>query len=103
MLNAEFSQLPFVVIKIRLKEKSRGSSQKRGRHILLCTSYHNRTMVYISHDYRVLTKTQNEPKRPDTSQKEPKRTETSQNDPNKLGNDPKRPKISKLGKSGIFY
>ena len=93
MLNAEFSQLPFVIIKIRLKEKSRGSSQKRGRHIFLYASYHNRTMVYLSHDYRVLTKTQNEPKRPDTSQ----------NDPNKLGNDPKRPKISKLGKSGIFY
>ena len=43
-----------------------------------------------------LTKTRNEPKRAETSQNQPKRPKK------KLRNDPTRPKISKLEKSGIF-
>ena len=37
-----------------------------------------------------------------TSRNQPKRLETNWNDPQKLWNDPKQSKISKLGKSGIF-
>ena len=59
----------------------------------------------------VLTKTRNEPKRPETCQNELKPAETSQNNPSpaemtpppplqkKMWNDPKPPKILKLGKS----
>ena len=41
--------------------------------------------------------------KPGTSQNDMKPAQTSQNNLQKLRNDPKRPKVSKLGKSGVFY
>ena len=46
---------------------------------------------------------QNDLKPAKTSRNQPKRSETSQNHTKNMRNDRKRSKISKLGKSGIFY
>ena len=45
------------------------------------------------HRATVLTKTGNEPKRPEVSQNQPKPHETSQTTQKKLQNEPKHPKI----------
>ena len=64
-----------------------------------------RTSKMRSRYNSVLTKTgisRKQAKQAETRQKEPKLAKTSRNDFQKMRNDPKRLKISKLGKSGIF-
>ena len=50
----------------------------------------------------VLTKTQNEPKQDETNQDQTKPAKATQNYPKRLQKTAKQPKMSKLGKFGIF-